>query len=214
MTFQDHLICSSSLKPSPHTAEGQCYINRAFQLCMSSSAGKWFMKPFSSWQKACIHGVYPWELSLQGRLRITTVYRGIMLLYVLVFCWYACVVCKFGWSVAVYGYVKKYVAWLCIHILVSFYIVAYCSEDMMPVNLYCEYMGIWSCDSHVTHVILTACPFAVVLGDTCDNALIAPLCLKADVLVHEATNEDEMQASAVDNGHSTPGEAYMISEVW
>ena len=56
---------------------------------------------------------------------------------------------------------------------------------------------------------ITTCPCAVVLGDTCNSSQIAPLCLEADVLVHEATNEDEMQASAVDNGHSTPSGYYI-----
>ena len=53
-----------------------------------------------------------------------------------------------------------------------------------------------------------------MLGDTCDNALITPLCLEADVLVHEATNEDGMQEQAVANGHSTPGKVHtLLSEV-
>ena len=76
------------------------------------------------------------------------------------------------------------------------------------VKWVCTFIGMllmlimwWSCDAY-NHI--TTCPCVVVLGDTCDNALIAPLCLEADVLVHEATNENEMQASAVDNGHSTP----------
>lgn len=47
----------------------------------------------------------------------------------------------------------------------------------------------------------------VILGDTCDNTLIAPLCTHADVLVHEATNEDKHEVAAKENGHSTPGMA-------
>ena len=66
----------------------------------------------------------------------------------------------------------------------------------------------------MTHTLcdgITACPYTVVLGDTCDNALIAPLCLEADVIVHEATNEDGMEEQAVANGHSTPGELHILS---
>jgi hypothetical protein len=46
----------------------------------------------------------------------------------------------------------------------------------------------------------------VVLGDTADSSLIAPLARDADVIVHEATNEAAHQEKARANGHSTPGE--------
>ena len=45
----------------------------------------------------------------------------------------------------------------------------------------------------------------VVLGDTCDSSDMAPLALNADVLVHEATNENAHEAKCRQNGHSTPG---------
>jgi len=50
----------------------------------------------------------------------------------------------------------------------------------------------------------------VVLGDTCDNSDIAPLCTGADVLVHEATNENSHEKQCVENGHSTPGNVHAI----
>ena len=45
----------------------------------------------------------------------------------------------------------------------------------------------------------------VIMGDTCDNEDIAPLCEDADVLVHEATNENAHEQQCRENGHSTPG---------
>ena len=47
--------------------------------------------------------------------------------------------------------------------------------------------------------------YTVILVDTCDSKQIIPLCMDADVVVHEATNEDELEESAKTNGHSTPG---------
>ena len=46
----------------------------------------------------------------------------------------------------------------------------------------------------------------VVLGDTADSSLVAPLARDADVIVHEATNEAAHQEKAKANGHSAPGE--------
>jgi ribonuclease Z len=45
----------------------------------------------------------------------------------------------------------------------------------------------------------------VVLGDTCDSQQITDLAMNADVLVHEATNENGHQEKCIENGHSTPG---------
>lgn len=45
----------------------------------------------------------------------------------------------------------------------------------------------------------------VILGDTCDNQQVAELCRNADVLVHEATLEDDMKDDALKKGHSTAG---------
>ena len=45
----------------------------------------------------------------------------------------------------------------------------------------------------------------MILGDTCDNTDITPLCTDADVVVHEATNENAHEQQCRDNGHSTPG---------
>ena len=47
----------------------------------------------------------------------------------------------------------------------------------------------------------------VILGDTSDNTQIEKLCLDADVVVHEATHQDEMLDKALECGHSTPSMA-------
>ena len=44
-----------------------------------------------------------------------------------------------------------------------------------------------------------------ILGDTCDSSGIAQLCVGADVLVHEANNENAHETKCIENGHSTPG---------
>lgn len=45
----------------------------------------------------------------------------------------------------------------------------------------------------------------VVLGDTCNSSQLNDIAMNADVLVHEATNENAHQLKCVENGHSTPG---------
>ena len=46
---------------------------------------------------------------------------------------------------------------------------------------------------------------AVILGDTCDSTGMIDLSMEADVLVHEATNENDHYVKCVENGHSTSG---------
>lgn len=43
-----------------------------------------------------------------------------------------------------------------------------------------------------------------IMGDTSDSSEIIPLCNSLDVLVHEATMENELMEKAVTYGHSTP----------
>jgi len=45
-----------------------------------------------------------------------------------------------------------------------------------------------------------------ILGDSCDSSEMSELCCDADVVVHEATLANEMTASALEKGHSTPGD--------
>lgn len=44
----------------------------------------------------------------------------------------------------------------------------------------------------------------VVLGDTCDSPNMIPIANNADILVHEATNENSHEQKCRENGHSTP----------
>lgn len=44
----------------------------------------------------------------------------------------------------------------------------------------------------------------VILGDTCDSSAMIPIAETADVLVHEATNENAHRDKCRENGHSTP----------
>lgn len=45
----------------------------------------------------------------------------------------------------------------------------------------------------------------VILGDTCNSSAMIPIANGADVLVHEATNENSHEEKCRENGHSTPG---------
>ena len=44
----------------------------------------------------------------------------------------------------------------------------------------------------------------VILGDTCNSSAMIPIANDADVLVHEATNENSHEKKCKENGHSTP----------
>jgi ribonuclease Z len=52
----------------------------------------------------------------------------------------------------------------------------------------------------------------VYSGDTRPTKSLLQLSEKADVLVHEATFEDEMQEKAIEDGHSTPSQAARIAK--
>ena len=47
----------------------------------------------------------------------------------------------------------------------------------------------------------------VIVGDTCDASALVPLAENADIVVHEATLEDEQWILARSHGHSTAGGA-------
>ena len=44
----------------------------------------------------------------------------------------------------------------------------------------------------------------VILGDTCDSSDMIPIARGADLVVHEATNENSHEMKCRENGHSTP----------
>ena len=43
-----------------------------------------------------------------------------------------------------------------------------------------------------------------ILGDTCDSSNMIPIARGADLVVHEATNENSHKMKCQENGHSTP----------
>lgn len=45
----------------------------------------------------------------------------------------------------------------------------------------------------------------VILGDTSNSSKMAPIATNADIMVHEATHENELEEICVSRGHSTPG---------
>ena len=61
-------------------------------------------------------------------------------------------------------------------------------------------------------VLSPPCPGrkVVILGDTCNSEQMTDLAMNADVLVHEATNENAHQEKCIENGHSTPGNIFLI----
>ncbi|XP_064594932.1 zinc phosphodiesterase ELAC protein 1-like [Liolophura sinensis] len=52
----------------------------------------------------------------------------------------------------------------------------------------------------------------IIMGDTADSSQLMSVGLNADVLVHEATLENELLAQALQNGHSTPEMAAVLGK--
>lgn len=50
----------------------------------------------------------------------------------------------------------------------------------------------------------------VILGDTCDSSDMIPIARGADLVVHEATNENAHEVKCQENGHSTPSMFYIV----